>query len=30
MSVGDGLTDAEALAFYNLVQDMQTTLARNV
>ena len=29
-SIGDGLTDAEALAFYNAVQTFQTTLGRNV
>ena len=29
-SIGDGLTDAEALAFYNAVQAYQTTLSRNV
>lgn len=29
-SIGDGLTDAEALIFYNIVQDFQTTLARQV
>jgi hypothetical protein len=30
ISVGDGLTDAEASTFYNLVQAMQTTLSRQV
>ena len=30
MSIGSGLTDGEAVIFYNLVQNMQTTLARNV
>jgi hypothetical protein len=29
-SIGDGLTDAEALAFYNAVQNFNTTLGRNV
>jgi hypothetical protein len=29
-SIGSGLTDGEAVIFYNLVQNMQTTLARNV
>jgi hypothetical protein len=29
-SIGDGLTDAEALSFYNAVQTFNTTLARNV
>jgi len=29
-SIGDGLTDAEALAFYNAVQTYQTTLGRQV
>jgi len=29
-SIGDGLTDAEALSFYNAVQTMQTTLGRQV
>ena len=29
-SIGDGLTDAEALALYNAVQTFNTTLARNV
>jgi hypothetical protein len=29
-SIGDGLTDAEALAFYNAVQAFQTTLNRQV
>jgi hypothetical protein len=29
-SIGDGLTDAEALAFYNAVNAFQVTLARNV
>lgn len=29
-NIGDGLTDAESLTFYNLVQAMQTTLSRNV
>ena len=29
-SIGDGLTDAEALAFYNAVQTFNTTLARQV
>jgi hypothetical protein len=29
-SIGDGLTDAEALAFYNAVQTFNTTLNRNV
>ena len=29
-SIGDGLTDAEATAFYNAVQAYQTTLSRNV
>ena len=29
-SMGDGLTDAEATAFYNAVQAYQTTLSRNV
>jgi hypothetical protein len=29
-SIGDGLTDAEALSFYNAVQTYQTTLGRNV
>ena len=29
-SIGDGLTDAEALAFYNAVQLFNTTLARQV
>lgn len=29
-SIGDGLTDAEALAFYNAVQLFNTTLSRNV
>jgi len=29
-SIGDGLTDAEALAFYNAVQTFNTTLGRNV
>jgi len=29
-SIGDGLTDAEALAFYNAVNNFQVTLARNV
>ena len=29
-SIGDGLTDAEALAFYNAVQAYQTTLGRAV
>lgn len=30
VSIGNGFTDAEALIFYNLVQDMQTTLSRQV
>lgn len=29
-SIGDGLTDAEALSFYNAVQTFNTTLGRNV
>jgi hypothetical protein len=29
-SIGDGLTDAEALALYNAVQNFNTTLARQV
>ena len=29
-SIGDGLSDAEATAFYNAVQTYQTTLSRNV
>ncbi len=29
-SIGDGLTDAEATAFYNAVQAYQTTLGRQV
>jgi hypothetical protein len=29
-SIGDGLTDAEALALYNAVQTFNTTLSRNV
>ena len=29
-TIGDGLTDAEALAFYNIVQTFQTTLGRQV
>jgi hypothetical protein len=29
-SIGDGLSDAEALAFYNAVQTYQTTLGRHV
>jgi len=29
-SIGDGLTDAESLAFYNAVQTFQTTLGRQV
>lgn len=29
-SIGSGLTDGEATTFYNLIQAMQTTLARNV
>ena len=29
-SIGDGLTDAEALALYNAVQTFNTTLARQV
>jgi hypothetical protein len=29
-SIGDGLTDAEALSFYNAVQTYQTTLGRQV
>jgi hypothetical protein len=29
-SIGDGLTDAEALSFYNAVQTFQTTLGRQV
>ena len=29
-SIGDGLTDTEAAAFYNAVQTYQTTLSRNV
>jgi hypothetical protein len=29
-SIGDGLTDAEALAYYNIIQAFQTTLARQV
>jgi hypothetical protein len=29
-SIGDGLTDAEALAFYNAVQTFNTTLGRQV
>ena len=29
-SIGDGLTDAEALSLYNAVQTFNTTLARNV
>lgn len=29
-SIGDGLTDAEALAYYNAVQTYQTTLGRQV
>jgi hypothetical protein len=29
-SIGDGLTDAESLAFYNAVQTFNTTLNRNV
>jgi hypothetical protein len=29
-SIGDGLTDAEALAYYNAVQAFQTTLGRQV
>jgi hypothetical protein len=28
--IGDGLTDAEAALFYQLVQEFQTTLSRNV
>jgi hypothetical protein len=30
ISIGDGLTDGEATTFYNLVQNMQTTLSRQV
>ena len=30
ISIGNGLTDAEALTFYNLVQTMQTSLSRQV
>ena len=29
-SIGDGLTDADALAFYNAIQAYQTTLGRQV
>ena len=29
-SIGDGLTDAEALAFYTIVQQFQTNLNRQV
>jgi len=29
-SIGDGLTDAEALSFYNAVQTFNTTLGRQV
>ena len=29
-SIGDGLTDAEALAFYTIVQQFQTSMARQV
>jgi hypothetical protein len=29
-SIGDGLTDAEALSFYNAIQTYQTTLSRQV
>lgn len=29
-SIGTALTDAEVLTFYNIVQDFQTTLSRNV
>lgn len=29
-SIGDGLTDTEATTFYNLVQNMQTTLSRQI
>lgn len=29
-SIGNGLTDSEATIFYNLVQNMQTSLTRNV
>ena len=29
-SIGSGLTDGEATTFYNLVQNMQTTLARQI
>ena len=29
-SIGDGLTDAEALALYNAVNAFQVTLGRNV
>ena len=29
-SIGDGLTDAEALAFYNAIQTFNTTLGRQV
>ena len=29
-SIGDGLTDAEATAFYNAVQAFQTSLGRQV
>jgi hypothetical protein len=29
-SIGTGLTDAEAVLFYNIVQEFQTTLGRNV
>ena len=29
-SIGDGLSDAEATAFYNAVQSFQTTLGRNI
>jgi len=29
-SIGDGLSDAEALALYNLIQEFQTTLSRQV
>ena len=30
VSIGDGLTDSEAAAFYNAVQAFQTTLGRQV
>ena len=30
ISIGNGLTDGEATTFYNLIQNMQTTLSRNV